>query len=257
MGLPTADLVRAMPQFIRSHQDLSAMAFTSINMVLFVELVKALHLQPSLSRKITHIGAGPIFLLHWPLFTEGGALNAAIVPLLMTANFALIGAGLLRDDVAVKTLSRTGRRQELLWGPVQYGVIFVACTLFLWRQVTGVCCLMVLAGGDGFADVIGRRFGRHNLLPWSRRKSFAGSAAFWLASVGLSLLLCAALRDSLLPSACGDGLDFAKLAQRTAFIATAATAVESLPFENIDNVTVFAGALLADRVFCKLWGGSR
>jgi hypothetical protein len=74
----------------QSNQDAVAFGITTISMVLFVESVKALRsIPPAISRKITHVGAGPIFLLHWPLFTKrDGSAWAAAVPLIMTRKFA-------------------------------------------------------------------------------------------------------------------------------------------------------------------------
>ncbi len=39
-------------------------------------------------------------------------------------------------------------------------------------------CLM--CGGDGLADIVGRRFGGGNKLPWNGTKSAAGSLAMLL-----------------------------------------------------------------------------
>jgi hypothetical protein len=88
MGL--GEMVQHMPTPLQnlwqSNQDAVAFGITTVSMVLFVESVKALRsIPPAVSRKITHVGAGPIFLLHWPLFTKrDGAVWAAAVPLIMT-----------------------------------------------------------------------------------------------------------------------------------------------------------------------------
>ena len=61
-------------------------------------------------------------------------------------------------------LQRQGRRQELLQGPVLYGLAIVACTVYFWRTTpAGVMGIAVLCFGDGLAEVIGRRFGRDKL----------------------------------------------------------------------------------------------
>lgn len=49
----------------------------------------------AISRKIIHIGTGPIFVLCWLLFTETPSARwlAAMVPLAITLQFALVGTG--------------------------------------------------------------------------------------------------------------------------------------------------------------------
>src|ERR1041384_6031111 len=66
------------------------------------------------SRKLIHIGTGPIFVLCWLIF-PGVPISrwlAALVPLLITIQFALVGTGILKDEAAVKAMSRTGRSEE-------------------------------------------------------------------------------------------------------------------------------------------------
>jgi phytol kinase len=63
-----------------------------------------------ISRKIIHIGTGPIFVLCWLLFkdTQTAPFLAALVPLAITAQFALVGTGVIKDPSAVMAMSRTG-----------------------------------------------------------------------------------------------------------------------------------------------------
>ena len=84
-----------------------------------------------LSRKIIHIGTGPIFVLCWLLFHEAPSARylAALVPGLITVQFILVGLGIIKDESAVKALSRTGDRREILRGPLFYGIIFVVLTI--------------------------------------------------------------------------------------------------------------------------------
>ncbi len=67
-------------------------------------------------------------------------------------------------------MQRSKRRQELLKGPLLYGVVIVASTLWFWRDApAGVMGLAVLCMGDGLAEVVGRRFGVRK-LPHNRQK---------------------------------------------------------------------------------------
>src|SRR5512140_654715 len=96
---------------------------------------------------------------------------AALVPLLITAQFALVGTGILKDEAAVKAMSRTGDRREILFGPLFYGIVFVVVTLVYWKDsLIGIPALMMMCGGDGIADIVGRQI-RSAKLPWSPDKS--------------------------------------------------------------------------------------
>ena len=65
-------------------------------------------IESRLSRKIIHIGTGPIFVLTWLLFNDAPASRwmAALVPFSITIQFALIGLGIIKDEASVKAMSR-------------------------------------------------------------------------------------------------------------------------------------------------------
>jgi phytol kinase len=193
------------------------------------------------SRKLIHIGTGPIFVLCWLMFPEAPLSRwlAALVPLLITIQFALVGTGVIRDEAAVKAMSRTGDRREILRGPLFYGLVFVAVTLIYWKDsLIGIPALMIMCGGDGIADIVGRRL-RSPKLPWSREKSVAGSLSVFLGGWLLTILIFALyvwagvfsgpLRSFLLP---------------VTWIAAGATIVESLPFKDVDNLTITLACLI-------------
>lgn len=188
-----------------------------------------------LSRKIIHIGTGPLFVLTWLLFTNSPYVRflAALVPLAITFQFALVGLGIWSDPAAVEAMSRTGDRREILRGPLFYGIVFVVLTVVFWKDSpTGIIALMLLCGGDGMADVIGQRFGKRH-LPWSPQKSWAGSLAMllggWILSVVIMGIFIAAgvFQQSL-----------ASYLPGITIIALAGTLVESLPVTDLDNLTV-------------------
>jgi len=143
-----------------------------------------------LSRKIIHIGIGPIFILCWLFFPENPLSRyvAAIIPFLITIQFFLIGIGVIKDQASVDAMSRKGDPKEILKGPLFYGIVFVVLTILFWRDSPiGIIALMVLSGGDGFADVIGRRV-PSIALKWSPNKSLAGTTAMFLGGTIFSLL---------------------------------------------------------------------
>ena len=197
-------------------------------------------LEQRLSRKIIHIGTGPLFVLCWNLFSAEPSARylAALVPLAITAQFVLVGLGLMKDEMAVKAMTRHGDPREILRGPLFYGVVFVVCTAVFWRHSpVGILALMLMCGGDGLADVVGRRWGAAR-LPFSREKSWAGSAAMFLGGFVFAygfLVLFSQL--GLFPLEAG-------AAGTTALICLGATLVESLPFRDIDNLTITLTAVV-------------
>jgi phytol kinase len=145
----------------------------------------------ALSRKIIHIGTGPLFVLCWLLFrdTSSSPYLAALVPFAITLQFVFVGLGIIQDPAAVAAMSRTGDRREILRGPLYYGIIFVILTLLYWRSSPiGIVALMLVCGGDGLADIFGRRFGVRK-LPWSAQKTWMGSLWFFIGGFILTLLV--------------------------------------------------------------------
>jgi phytol kinase len=225
-------------------QDIVALLITFAAALLWLRLLDTLArrriISQHLSRKLIHIGTGPIFVLCWLLYSGEPQSRwlAALVPAAITLQFALIGLGLLKDEDAVRAMSRSGDRRELLLGPLQYGVIFVLMTLLFWvDSPVGIVALMVLCGGDGLADVIGRRWGRSK-LPWNPRKSWAGSAAMFLAGFGFALAYLA-----LFARLGVFDLGVAAALLPLALICLAATVVEAVSGQDMDNITITVTAL--------------
>jgi phytol kinase len=188
-----------------------------------------------LSRKIIHVGTGPIFVLCWLLFNDAwyARFLAALVPLVSTLQFLLVGLGVINDPSAVKAMSRTGDRREILKGPLYYGIAFVVLTLLFWKDSpTGIVPLMVLCGGDGLADVMGKRL-RSARLPWSKNKSWAGSISM-LVGGWLFAVVILAIFANFHPFP----FELFHYLPGTTLIALAAMVIESLPYNDIDNITV-------------------
>ncbi|XVF05776.1 hypothetical protein REPUB_Repub05bG0201500 [Reevesia pubescens] len=154
------------------------------------ETAKRRLLDQKLNRKLVHISIGLVFMLCWPLFSSGyrGAILAAISPGVNIIRMLLIGFGIWKDEATVKSMSRYGDHRELLKGPLYYAsAITLACVLYWRTSPIAIAAICNLCAGDGFADVVGRRFGRQK-LPHNRNKSIAGSVAMatagFLTSVG-------------------------------------------------------------------------
>jgi phytol kinase len=199
-------------------------------------------IEQRLSRKIIHIGTGPLFVLCWNLFSAQPWARwcAALVPAAITLQFVVVGTGIMKDEAAVKAMTRHNEPREILKGPLFYGLVFVVCTLIFWRQSpVGLLALMLMCGGDGLADVVGRRWGTAK-LPFGTEKSWAGSLAMlgggFVFGFGF-VALFSWLGDFPQP------LNLAAAAGRVAVIAVAGTLVEALPFPDIDNITTTAVAI--------------
>lgn len=203
-------------------------------------------IESKLSRKLIHIGTGPIFVLCWFLFDDAPSARwlAALVPFAITVQFALIGLGVIKDQASVDAMSRTGDPKEILRGPLYYGIMFVALTLIYWRESPiGIIALMMMCGGDGIADIVGRKFASAK-LPWSRDKSIAGTVSVflggWLMSSVIVFIYVSAgvfpggFTDYLLP---------------ISGIALVGALVESLHYKDIDNISMTLASALVGHWF--------
>ncbi len=198
-------------------------------------------IESRLSRKVIHIGTGPIYVLCWLLFDSEPSARwlAVLVPLAITIQFAMIGLGILKDEASVKAMSRSGDRREILRGPLFYGIVFVIVTLIYWKDTPiGIVALMMMCGGDGIADVIGRNINSPQLF-WSPKKSVAGSLGVLVGG----WILSAAVLAIYIAMGVFAGPFGAYLGPLLA-IAFVVMLVESLPFKDVDNLTVALAAVL-------------
>ena len=97
---------------------------------------------------------------------------------------------------------------------------------------------MLMCGGDGFADIFGRKLGKIK-LPWNKKKSFAGTFGMFiggwiLAAVILMLYISLGIFSGT----------FTNYLIPLSVIALAGAIVESLPLQDIDNITVTITALI-------------
>mmetsp|Transcript_5973 Transcript_5973/g.15889 ORF Transcript_5973/g.15889 Transcript_5973/m.15889 type:complete len:309 (+) Transcript_5973:131-1057(+) len=204
-------------------------------------------LEKKLSRKLVHMTTGPIFILVWPLFSmqPWARVFAAIVPALNGVRLLAVGTGVVKDEGLVASVSRSGDKGELLKGPLYYCIVLVAATLLCWREnPAGVIAVSLMCGGDGLADIVGRRWGGNNRLPYNSTKSWAGSIAMVVAGTLFAAGMLAML------SACGyiETYDVVQLLPYVAAISGMAALVESLPINQVldDNLSVpFVTAVVA------------
>ncbi|XP_020571721.1 probable phytol kinase 2, chloroplastic [Phalaenopsis equestris] len=153
------------------------------------EMAKRGVFEQKMNRKLVHISVGLVFLLFWPLFSSSNLAPflAALAPGVNAIRMLLLGLGVWKNDAIVKSMSRQGDYRELLKGPLYYACTITLATTIFWRtSPIAVSAICNLCAGDGFADIIGRMFGKHK-LPYNPSKSFAGTIAMaasgFLASI--------------------------------------------------------------------------
>jgi len=199
-----------------------------------------------LSRKVIHIGTGPVFVLCWFLFqdTPDARWLAALVPFTITVQFALIGLGVLKDEASVKAMSRNGDPKEILRGPLYYGIMFVGLTLIFWKDSPiGIIALMMMCGGDGIADIVGRRISSPK-LPWSKEKSVAGTISVFAGGWILAgVLICIYVAAGVFAG------PFTNYLFPITMIALVGALVESLRYKDIDNITMTLASVLVGELF--------
>lgn len=177
------------------------------------------------ARKFIHIGVGNWWLLAMLFFDS--PWWAAVVPLLFVGVNALS-----RKFTLISAMERAGK--DAGWGTVYYAVSLLVMALFSFSSLShpyvGALGTFAMAYGDGFAAVLGQKYGRSGYKIGKNRKSWAGSAAMFLFTFAAStLVLALSGRPALDPA-----LALAALAT----ILEAATPLE------LDNLTVPLGVML-------------
>ena len=208
-----------------------------------------------ITRKIIHIFAAPLFLVCWLLYSDNGAGRyfAMLVPLAFVIQFAAIGLGRRKDEAFVNSMSRSGDPRELLGGTLHYAIIMVVCTLLFFNaggaagnnNPTALFIIGALAGGDGLADIIGRRFGGERKFGFGgAQKTIAGTLGMFCGSLIMIFILTAIF---------GTG----QILATTVILSLCATIVEAITPKGIDNYTialaVFLGIIILSLIAPDLW----
>jgi len=194
------------PDFLAILWDFIAVFISFICVLLVVEIngriQKIGKISTIITRKVVHIFAAPVFAITWLLFSGNlfTRFIVVIVPLIFILQFILIGTGKIKDEEFVNSMSRTGDPSELLKGTLYYAIIMVIITIF-WFYIpfsgnlndanpTSLIILGCLAGGDGLADIIGRKFGgKKKFGIGGAEKTVVGSIAMFIGSFMVSFIL--------------------------------------------------------------------
>ncbi len=206
----------------------------AIGLLLFGEALNRLfHIQPNLTRKIIHVGAGMWVFGVLLLFNRW---EIGIVPF---ASFIAVNYLLYRYRVigAMDT-------DDSSPGTVYFAISVTLLFALLWRPSgpvdnvpIAVAGIMAMTWGDALAALIGRRLGQHKYQVGDSVRSWEGSVAMFLASTtAIFLVLLLLPGSSLSPLAVAYGVDKALLA--AVISGTLATLAEGVSPHGTDNLSV-------------------
>jgi dolichol kinase len=214
-------------------------------------------LSTNVTRKVIHIFVAPIGLIAWMLFSGGVSSRwlALLVPVLFALLFLAIGTGKIVNEDFVKSMSRTGDPRELLGGTLYYVLMFCVVTiLWFYVPVTGIAgatpaavvIVGCVAGGDGLADVIGRKYGGEKKFGvGGAEKTLIGSVGMFIGSFLFSYILTFMFSIEA-------GFDMVALLIPILVISLIATIVEAITPKGLDNLTVPIAVIILIVLFSTL-----
>lgn len=194
-------------------------------------------IDPELVRKTVHIGTGNIILLAWWLQIPAWM---AVVASIFFSGLALLSYYL----PILPGINSVGRKS---FGTFFYAVSIGLLVAWFWPlhlPQLAVLGILIMTWGDGFAALVGKRWGRHRYTLWGEGKSWEGSAAMLLVSWLVGVLVLSSL-----------GLGLGLTGAIALCIALAATALESVSKLGIDNLTVPVGSAALGLALLSWWQG--
>ena len=147
--------------------------------------------QRELSRKIVHIGTGPVVVLAWWL-----SIPASIaVPVAFAVTVVTAINHRIQLLPAVEDVDRNS------YGTVAYGLAISLLLLLFWpEQAVAVCAgVLVMAFADGLAGLVGRGMTSPSWTVWQQRKSIAGTVTMGLVTALVLILLVLISQSPLHP----------------------------------------------------------
>ncbi len=147
--------------------------------------------QKEISRKIVHIGTGPVIPLAWTLKVPSSlAIScAAIITIALFLNHRL------------KLISAIEEVNRESYGTVAYAFSITFLLIFLWPDNASSVCAGVLAMsfGDGFAGLIGRQLNTPSWTIFDQKKSIGGTLTMALSVFCMLIILAAVSGVGLQP----------------------------------------------------------
>ncbi|HTL88490.1 MAG TPA: SEC59/DGK1/VTE5 family protein [Leptolyngbya sp.] len=173
-----------------------------------------------LVRKVVHIGTGNVILIAWWLDTP--------LWLGVTASILFSAIALLSYYIPIlPNINSIGRKS---FGTFFYALSIGILVAWFWtikQPQFAAIGILVMTWGDGFAALVGKRFGKHPYELWGMRKSWEGSSAMAL----ISFLVCALILLATIGNLWQVWLI-------SLMVALSATGLEAFSKFGIDNFTV-------------------
>ncbi len=160
--------------------------------VSFIEyLYRTKRLDGETARKIVHITHG-LYVATWPFFVSWQSIIylelVFLVAVLLERQFKVFGS-----QRAIARLS---------WGELFYPLGIILLIITHQARWVFVLAVLHLALADAFAALVGVRFGKHNSYTvFGQRKSLAGTVAFFVTSMVLTLCAMLVVGPTLTDSA--------------------------------------------------------
>ena len=179
-------------------------------------LSRRLGLDPEVSRKLVHLSAG---------------LSAAALPLILSFHqvfvLGLVFALAMAASQRLNLLSSIHGVRRSTLGEVCFPLAISITALLFPDRAVFAYAIATMAISDVAAWAAGRRFGTARLPLPGRSKTYAGSAAFFAATLVIGAMLLPRLRHGVSPALL-----------LAAPVALAATVVEALSRRGLDNLLV-------------------
>lgn len=207
------------------------LSFVLILLIIFVSelLVKLFKLPKEESRKFVHIGVSHWWLL--AMFSFDSWKWAIIAPI------AFIFLNLFSWYTGLFSSMERKNRSVSDLGTVYFPISLLALVLLTWHDnpflsgitpLAGALGILAMGYGDGFAALIGTRYGKNRFTVLGSVKSLEGSAAMFAAAL-IPLFLLIYL---------GANLSWLSALGSAAALAALATIIEAITPQGLDNLTV-------------------
>ena len=187
----------------------------------------------NVTRKMIHISAAPLFMSTWKFYNYKNI--ATLVPLI--SSLYLVRSS---NDTS-KILSRSGDSKEIFKGPLFYTIILSLITNFYWKSdPIGMISMIQLSIGDGFADIIGRKYGKTKWINTNNKKSVEGTIGFLTTSF-LSSYLFLNMNVDIFPN----NLNYSNL---DIFIISLICSLSEVYSKLDDNISIPVSALITNYI---------
>ncbi len=177
-----------------------------------------------LSRKIIHIGTGPVIPLAWWLNLS----KEIVIPVSIVITIALL------INYHIKLLPVIEEVQRQSYGTIAYGVSITLLFILFWpnKAAAVTAGVLMMAFGDGLAGLIGRQIKSPSWKIWGQTKSIAGTATMAITGLIILTLLSKVIGLPIYPL-------------KIIYVTFLAVGLEQISFWGIDNLTVPIGVAYA------------